>query len=521
MSQSNSITGLHHASSRYLVEGKSEGFTARVLFLKTPNGEVRPFWRLFDYIKENSRKSPSWQNSLVRAFGLLWDYYIQAGHFHNAKTKHESHKSLIIGFIDALLTGTYRTDGTDHTGLYWKKAAFKTLKNYARQIDNFIEWSQKLGDYEASLNQEVFDIENTHNDLLLNLAVARKAGITLLGYLTDKSDVVRKNRFINEPDPFGNHISSPHYFPPMHYERLLFEGYRLPGHFDTQYGPIEKYNIRNMMIALLQGAGGCRESEPFHLYTFDVMEDPEKPGHANVLLYHPEASEIPAKNKAENKVKDFTRADFLKQYYSLLPRNSVHSGGYRAGWKNLKLNKNGYAEIFWIDPTAAALFWTLYTIYMIKIRGPIMVKRCMLGGRDHPFLFVSAKGNPNGKGLDRLPGAPYSISQYEKAHKTAVLKINLLYGEKYGTSTHGLRHLYGHLLAKMGVSLKTIQEGLHHRHFLSQGVYTVPDPSTINEEMEKAIKRIEKGDYRRILDKSYTQEWMKSHFNFDPERPII
>ena len=73
----------------------------------------------------------------------------------------------------------------------------------------------------------------------------------------------------------------------------------------------------------------------------------------------------------------------------------------------------------------------------------------------------------------------------------------------------------------MGVSLKTIQEGLHHRHFLSQGVYTVPDPSTINEEMEKAIKRIEKGDYRRILDKSYTQEWMKSHFNFDPERPII
>lgn len=508
------MSGLHHASSAYTVEGKSEGFRVRLLFLNNPNGEIKTFWRLYDYIKEKSRKSPSWQHQVVRSVGLFWDYYVQTNHLHYAKKKRERHRSLIFGYLDALLTGTYNSDGTDQTGLYWAKVSFKTVKRYARHIDDFIKWNHQMGDYDNFQESSVFN-EITSNQMLLALEVARKRGITLLGHLSNSSNVDKKPSYIYESDPLGHHIQAAKYFPPKFFEKLLFDGYKLKGKISSIYGPIDRYNIRNMMICLLQGPGGCRESEPFHIFTTDVMEDPNKPGHAKVLLYHPSDSIINTKNKLTGKKVRQKRSDFLKEQFGLIPRHWQHSGIYRAGWKNLKLNKNAYAEIFWIDNAASALFWVLYKMYMINIRRSIMTKRFMLGGQEHPFLFVSEKGKPGVKGEKGFPGNPYTISQYEKAHKNAVLKIGLPYAKNHGTTPHGLRHLYGHLMIKMGVDPKIIQEGLHHRHFLSQGIYTVPDTKTINQELEKAREIIKKGDSMKILDESCTKQWIESQFNFN------
>ena len=42
-----------------------------------------------------------------------------------------------------------------------------------------------------------------------------------------------------------------------------------------------------MLITLLLNGAGFRMSEPFHLYLWDVMEDPSHKGRALVLIQHP------------------------------------------------------------------------------------------------------------------------------------------------------------------------------------------------------------------------------------------
>ena len=147
------------------------------------------------------------------------------------------------------------------------------------------------------------------------------------------------------------------------------------------------------------------------------------------------------------------------------------------------------ACVFWIDEKAAALFQSLYLGYIRYVRPAIMCQRKAMGGRDHPFLFVSERISSE----TGLPGEPYSEKAYERNHKAAVERIGLVHGKTLGTTTHALRHLYGQTMAKLDVPPQVIKKGLHHRNYLSQVPYTAPDKATTNDALRAAQRKIAAG----------------------------
>jgi hypothetical protein len=295
-------------------------------------------------------------------------------------------------------------------------------------------------------------------------------------------------------DPRGHSVEPVKFFPPEHADRLLWEGYRIRGR-DQEANIFLQYNVRNMMIALLDGWGGMRRSEAFHLWDTDVEEDPNRLDHALVVINHPAEAKVKFRNPVTGRAETATRKVYLNQRYGLPPRNEVKRGSYRAGWKGMDLNVNYQACIFWLDPEAAALFWVLYWGYLKYVRTPIMVERLRQGGSDHPFLFVSTRADGSSD-ENALPGAPYSEAAYERAHKAAVERIGLIHAKDLGTSTHGLRHLYGKMLTDLGVPPQVIKKGMHHRNFLSQSPYTVPDNAKTNAKLIEAQQNIVDGKIR-------------------------
>jgi hypothetical protein len=245
-----------------------------------------------------------------------------------------------------------------------------------------------------------------------------------------------------------------------------------------------------MMIALLDGWGGLRRSEGLHLWMDDIVDDPTNPGHALVVLHHPSESNLRWPNNLTGRHETLTRKEVLQREYGMRPRNEVKRGAYHAVWKGMDLDRDHRACVFWIDNKAAALFQTLFLGYIRYVRPAIMEKRRSMGGRDHPFLFVSERINAE----TGLPGEPYSEKAYERNHQAAVERMGLIHSKDAGTTTHGLRHLYGQTMTDLGVPAQVIKKGLHHRNFLSQTPYTAPDKQKMNKELCAAQQRIAAGD---------------------------
>jgi hypothetical protein len=242
--------------------------------------------------------------------------------------------------------------------------------------------------------------------------------------------------------------------------------------------------------ALLDGWGGLRRSEGLHLWEIDVREDGDNPGHALVILNHPEEAKVQWHDPIAGGDRWITRKEMLARRYGLRARDIVKRGHYHVGWKGMALNDNYQACIFWIDPAAGALFWTLYLAYIRFVRPAVMARRAQAGGKDHPFLFVSEEINPE----TGLVGEPYSEKAYERNHAAAVKRIGLPHKKAAGTTTHGLRHLYGHTMQKLGVHPHVIRQGLHHVNLLSQAIYTVPLPEEVDAALRAAQRKVLEGD---------------------------
>jgi integrase len=58
-----------------------------------------------------------------------------------------------------------------------------------------------------------------------------------------------------------------------------------------------------------------------------------------------------------------------------------------------------------------------------------------------------------------------------------------------GTTLHGLRHLFGAILAELSVPPDVIQECLHHISPLSQQTYTKPTSDFVNKALTEAAGR--------------------------------
>jgi hypothetical protein len=483
---------IHHVTLPMSVEGMPEGWTARVLVLHRPDGTIEVFLPLLKYFKAHQRAS-SWQDTAAQAIGLLWDYSIVSKNRYPGRNA----RALFRDFATSLVAGTIGTDASDPTGLFWPATPYARCKSLIKAIEAFAGW----WDYEERSSSPITPaivplVPQTGEHVAAMLRWSRQRERSMLKHITHAPRTRKKSMVDHGSDPRGHGPEPVKFFPPEHAARLLWEGYRIPGS-EREPNIFLRYNVRNMMIALLDGWGGLRRSEGLHLWIQDVVEDRNNLEHALVVLNHPAESKVEFKNPLTGGVEMLTRREFLKRQYGLLPRNEVTRGSYHVGWKGMDLNQNYQACVFWVDPDAGALFWALYWGYLNYVRTPIMAERALLGGRYHPFLFVSARGGENGEG-SVLPGEPYSETAYERSHEAAVGRIGLPHRKYLGTTTHGLRHLYGQTLTELGVPPQVIKKGMHHRNYLSQAPYTVPDNAKTNQKLIEAQEKIDRGEIRAI-----------------------
>jgi hypothetical protein len=105
---------LHHVTVVKRFQHMPDGFTARALVLQRPDGGVEHYLPLIRYQLAHPHRSSSWQNTVARGVGLLWDYSITV-------KVHSKPRDLFRGFALALLGGTIKDDGSDPTGLLCRR----------------------------------------------------------------------------------------------------------------------------------------------------------------------------------------------------------------------------------------------------------------------------------------------------------------------------------------------------------------------------------------------------------------
>ena len=477
---------LHHVTVVRRFQHVPDGFTARILVLRRPDGVVEPYLPLIKYQLAHPHRSSSWQNTVVRAVGLLWDYSIQVTH-------HSTPRDLFRGFALALLAGTMMADVSYPTGLLFPSTPRSRTVGLVKSIEGFAEWCGNEADEVSPIAPEVLPlVPGTAEHVTKLLVWSRLRRGSMLQHIKKVPTTYRKGVVDHGRDTRSHDAEPVKFFPPQHAEKLLWEGHKRAG-ADAEPNIFFRYNVRDMMIALLDGWGGLRRSEGLHLWLDDVVDDPTNPRHALVVLHHPAESKLRWHNKLTGRTEVLTRKEVLHREYGLQPRNEVKRGAYHAGWKGMDLDRDHRACVFWIDDQAGALFQVLFLGYIRYVRPAIMERRSKMGGRDHPFLFVSERVSAE----TGLPGEPYSQKAYERNHQAAVERIGLTYSKEAGTTTHALRHLYGQTMTKLGVPAQVIKKGLHHRSFLSQAPYTAPDKHTINQTLRAAQMKVAAGKFVR------------------------
>ncbi len=412
---------------------------------------------------------------MARSVGYFYDFSIQARPLYDSRP---SPTAFLSDFAYHLLIGTIDADSNDALGLYWPKQPFATVNQHLKNLTLFSDfcerkygaksanpWRSNLTFGEQLSRFRAWDRRNEQS-LLQNVgsrrAAWKDAGQTrtfaLRGSLQhDKDDGVP--------------------FPEGRFDELLVSGFVRPGR-ESRRSVLDKIQIRDAMIALLQRGAGFRESEPFHLYVDDVWENPIKPGSALVRIHHPSESKVSVFNPITERTERVTRENYLKPL-GYKPRNRLQ-GKDRVGWKDPLLihdTQTGsyYMEAHWFPEFYGHVFWQLYKAYL-SVRPKTA----------HPFLFVTERGKNNGE--------PYKVSQYNKKLERAVRRIGLNYGKPFGTTSHGLRHRYGHDLrfyAKLELPIR--QKLLHHKNPNSTGKYGKPQLQEINRELNEATKRLGKG----------------------------
>lgn len=459
-------------------------FSARVLLFRRPDGTVEPYLPFIEYQMNYWRLSRSWQDSAARALGLFWDFCVV--HVEKAWKPQE----MLRQFAMTLLEGTINRDCDPATAaLMWPSVPLERTRGLIKRIEEFAEWCASKYDVDAPLARDFVPLNpRTGEGMARLLTWGHLRRLSMLQHLKQAPAALKKSGVhLGKSSSKGKENEPVKHFPAKEAERLLWEGYKRPG-AATEPNDFLRYNVRDMMIALLDGWGGLRRSEGLHLWCGDVRpdEDPHRAGQALVVLSHPEEGPMEYDDPFSGVRRVSTRKETLNRLYRLRPRNVVKRGSYHVGWKGMALNSQYQSCIFWIDPQAGALFWVLYQGYMRHVRPAVMAKRIQDGGGDHPFLFVSEEVNAK----TGLVGEPYSEKAYERNHNAAVKRIGLECGKMFGTSTHGLRHLYGQTMEGLNVPAQVIRAGMHHISVLSHLAYTVPMAQKVNDALREAQTRI-------------------------------
>jgi hypothetical protein len=444
-------------NSKVVTDNTGAFYDLPVLFSEA--GAVIPLLR---YQLLYSANSYSWHRKLLFAVMLLLEYAsANIGNFDKVE-------ALFHSFADRIRGGTLSPESLDPSGLYWTPRRAKNGRTIIRQLSEFSNWHSKQIDgrplnplREGSRAEEVLGFA----------AWCRRNNESFLGHLSSKILAAVQSHFTPNVGfkAMPTVIRHAKAFPEYKFNELILNGFVQTGRRHEVPG-IERLNLRDALITLMQHGTGVRNSECFHLWVTDVMENPLKPGVALIRVHHPILGEFEWKDAQGRYVKG-TREDYLRTK-GLQPRNLLIDTG-RAGWKNPTLDCEYYMNLHWFPETYGMLFMRLWRRYLGKIRSL---------ARNHPYAWVTFDGPQ--------PGSIYRLRHYENAHRRAVERIGLVADQRRGTTPHSHRHAYGQRLALFGVREHVIQRCMHHGSIHSQEVYTEAQEREVNEVLTAAHKHL-------------------------------
>jgi len=456
-----------------------------VLYLQTDDG-LKPMSSLTEFFLAHPTKSMTWMRTYSRALGLFWDYCMATKDMGFWSDRNNAHRKVFRHFALHLFRGTIEIDShKDETELYWPPSTLSTSKRLVSAITDFTYWCHDEGVLDSPIVKSIRPRSEASILSFLKTAQFIKS-VSFVSHMKRVSNIARaiQSRKQEMIVDFGSSANSSFgveeavAFPEELIEPFLTHGFVLNNNAERLE---DREDITAKMIALLLLFAGTRKSEPFHLWFNDVIPSPD--GECKIFIRHP--SEALSHIMGEEKM---TRRAYLAAR-NLSPRNEATSKSYKAGWKNLKLDKSFNAPVFFSHSGVESMFREMY-LYYLRHRESLMNIRRKRSLPDHPFLFVSSGIDQNNN--VNYSGEPYSRASFDKAWERALKRTEKVIGKKIprgkysGTTPHAGRHFYGRTLSDNGVDMKVIQECLRQRSVLSQQVYTVPTANKIQSSLNRA-----------------------------------
>lgn len=433
-----------------IVSGKvfsdNTGSSVQMPILLTNNGPVRP---LIDYCL-SMRRSLAWHEKLLRAAKLFFEY------LEVSAIQGEEEWRLFRNFANALRQGTIDSERReDPSGLYWEGIDVRECNFMITQLSDFFDWLGRDDAPRAAKFNPHYK-GNAWDQRIDMLAYRYRRDKAFLGHAWSAKPQGRPTRLVRGERVPKVYSKRPPMFPEDQFEELLFKGFKVAG----------RHDYRGMLITLLLFGGGLRVSEPFHLYTADVQPHWNNPNMAFVAVHHPSLGYAPNhwKNRAGQRG---SRQEYLAAEFGLTPRHLVR-GKLNAGWKHPALDDHWFMHVHWFPEVYGEWFMQIWLRYLEQIASI---------ERKHPYAFINVSSAPR--------GGIYTISQYQKALKSAVERIGLTFGKTYGTTAHGQRHAYAQRARRGGINPIIIQRIMHHCSPESQQVYTQPEAA----EAQTAIRQ--------------------------------
>lgn len=431
------------------------GVYTEIPALLTPAGVLEP---LLDYCLHRSHdRSLTWMTKVIRSVRMFLEYL-------QANPEEREGYRLFQNFAQRLYTGTFsRETGLDPSNLCWAPRSPQDASHIVTHLSDFFDWLGEMRPEAAKLNPRyagsAFDRQADE------AAYQYRRSRAFLGHTwaANASSAATGHRVRSQHLPKVEK-GEPPAFPEERFEELLVKGFRAAGRQD----------YRGMLITLLLHGAGFRESEPFHLYIQDVVQNPANPREAVVRIHHPNHGDAPADWRDEHgRPRKGNRAEYLSSDFGLAPRTELLESRH-AGWKGGMHDGPYYKQAYWFLPEYGEWFLQLWHRYLEQVAR---------FDRHHPFAFIN---------LNREPaGGMYCLSQYNKAHAAACERIGLSVSKMLGTTPHGHRHAYGRRLKNAGIDKALIRRFMHHASLESQEVYTQPNTREALAALETAAQRLQ------------------------------
>ncbi|WP_063599148.1 gamma-mobile-trio recombinase GmtY [Pandoraea pnomenusa] len=428
-----------------------------------------PLETLVDYLVEHwDVRSPAWMRKVTGSVRLFLEYI-------EAHPGYSDEQTVFQNFRQRLLTGSVTAaTGEDPSGLWWSGRGPRESNRIICNLTDFFNWWAKK---HPGKKNPAESWQGSQHDLRLAEAAYRyRRNAAFLG--NTWSAVQEASRRPGQRASTGKWHTPPlvereaaRPFPEDRILDLILKGFKVGN----------RYNYRDMLITLLLNGAGFRESEPFHLYLWDVTEDPSHKGRALVLIHHPawgNAPVDPAWVDAAGKQRRGRRVEYLAERFGQAPRDwglSTSAAGWKGGMHESQFG-GYYKQAYWFVPEFGDLFWDIWHLYMEQ------VQRIAPALRNHPFAFVNTLREPLGD--------VYKMGKFEDSHAAAVRRIGLVPAKHLGTHIHGHRHAYGQRLRKAGIGKEMIRRFMHHHDLESQNVYTEAGRAECLEHLAKAVDRL-------------------------------